>query len=87
LPAASSHISGIQAGLAAGAGGEWAPAILPNWSFKVEYLYVDLGRTTLSATGTPFFISTCCVAPVFTATHSEQTQFHSVRVGGSYHFN
>jgi outer membrane immunogenic protein len=40
--------SGTQTGWTAGAGIEWAFA--PNWTAKIEYLYVDLGNFTCPAT-------------------------------------
>jgi len=40
--------SGTQTGWTAGAGIEWAFA--PNWTGKVEYLYVDLGNFSCPAT-------------------------------------
>jgi outer membrane immunogenic protein len=62
-------------GWTAGVGAEWGFA--PNWSAKVEYLYVDLGRHD-------FFVTTatgCCT--------SQSTRFtdNLLRVGVSYRFN
>ncbi|HZT26868.1 MAG TPA: outer membrane protein [Pseudolabrys sp.] len=45
-PAATSETD-TQAGWTAGAGVEWA--FLGNWSAKLEYLYVDLGKANCSA--------------------------------------
>jgi outer membrane immunogenic protein len=42
--------SAIKVGYAAGAGFEVFPSFMPNWSLKVEYLYINLG--SLSGTGT-----------------------------------
>ena len=39
--------SATQTGWTAGAGVEWA--FLPNWTAKVEYLYVDLGNLGCTA--------------------------------------
>ena len=41
--------SATQTGWTAGAGVEWA--FLPNWTAKVEYLYVDLGNLSCTAAG------------------------------------
>jgi len=49
--AASSSVSRVNVGWTAGAGVEGA--LLRNWSWKAEYLYVDLGSLDLSAPG-PF---------------------------------
>ena len=68
--------SRVGTGWTAGAGAE---AMLgPNWSAKVEYLYVDLGRRSLDipASTLPIVFST-------------STPFHEqiVRAGVNYHFN
>lgn len=43
--------SGYNVGYAIGGGGEWMVA--PHWSFKAEYLYLNLGRQlSLSIPGT-----------------------------------
>jgi outer membrane immunogenic protein len=83
----------VKYGWTVGGGFEYAPLMFPNWSFKLEYDYVDLGRTTLSTFGlgqaslsiagvpvaaTPFFNS---------ATTSVQTRFHVARVGINYRLN
>jgi outer membrane immunogenic protein len=63
-------------GYAVGAGVEYA--FLDNWSVKVEYLFVDLGRTNRSfldpVTGAGFVIN-----------HREQD--HVIRAGLNYKFN
>jgi outer membrane immunogenic protein len=46
------YASGTQTGWTAGAGVEWA--FLPNWTAKVEYLYVDLGNFSCPATSCGF---------------------------------
>jgi outer membrane immunogenic protein len=67
--------SGVRAGWTAGAGAE--AMLAPNWSVKVEYLYVDLGGRSVSA-------------PSFTlpVTFSTSTPFREqiARVGLNYHF-
>ena len=73
---ATGAASGIRTGWTVGAGAE--AMLAPNWSVKAEYLYVDLGRTSLA---TPAFT---VPAIVFTTS----TQFHEqiARVGLNYHF-
>ena len=68
-------------GWTAGGGIEWSPMAFPAWSLKVEYLYVDLGSTNISTTGTSGG------NPVFGATYSSPTRFHTVRAGLNWHFN
>lgn len=80
-------------GWTVGGGAEYAPIEFPNWSLKAEYLYVDLGRTYLSAAGAGIFQ----VGPVttinpprpafFSAAQDPSTRFHMVRIGLNYHFN
>jgi outer membrane immunogenic protein len=66
-------------GWTVGAGFEYMLA--QNWSFKTEYLYVDLGKDNLDlsalAGGLPF--------PAGVSV-SEQTRMHVVRAGVNYHF-
>jgi opacity protein-like surface antigen len=73
-------------GWTAGGGVEWTPAFLPSWSVKLEYLYVDLGSTTLG-TGGVGAIGTIPAGTAFTAVDRAQTRFHTVKVGLNYHFN
>lgn len=76
-------------GWAAGGGVEWSPSAFPAWSLKAEYLYVDLGSTTATSVplngGFPALIGP--TAPVFAATHSSPTRFHTVRAGVNWHFD
>lgn len=74
---AAGSTSGVRVGWTAGGGVETMFA--PNWSAKVEYLYVDLGRRSLdmtSSTVSPFVFST-----------STDFREHIVRAGINYHFN
>jgi opacity protein-like surface antigen len=73
-------------GWTAGGGVEWTPAALPSWSVKVEYLYVDLGSTTLAAGGLGA-IGAIPAGTGFTAIDQAQTRFHTVKAGLNYHFN
>jgi outer membrane immunogenic protein len=64
-------------GWTVGAGVEWM--IAPNWSVGAEYLYVDLGKTTLTlAPAGGFFFNTS------TATFQDREQIARVKV--NYHF-
>ncbi|KAB2853823.1 MAG: porin family protein, partial [Bauldia sp.] len=75
--------SDTRTGWTAGGGVEWA--FLPNWSAKVEYLYVDLGR------GPGFWSNQFNPVGALTAFSSNQVgasnRFHTVKVGLNYHFN
>jgi len=70
-------------GFAAGGGLEWAFA--PEWSAKLEYLYVDLGRrpgyfaNQTDAAGDP--------VPNVAGLGGFKDNFHVVRVGLNYHFS
>jgi outer membrane immunogenic protein len=69
--------SGLRTGWTAGAGAE--AMLAPNWSVKVEYLYVDLGSSTLG------IASSTIPAIVFNTSTSYREQI--ARVGVNYHFN
>ncbi|PWB82656.1 MAG: porin family protein [Methylocystaceae bacterium] len=79
----SSESNDTRTGWTAGGGVEWA--FLPNWSAKVEYLYVDLGR------GPGFWSNQFNPVGALTAFSSNQVgasnRFHTVKVGLNYHFN
>lgn len=74
--------SDTRTGWTAGGGVEWA--FLPNWSAKVEYLYVDLGRSPgfwlnqLNAAG---------ATPLSVRQDGLENRFHTVKVGLNYHVN
>jgi outer membrane immunogenic protein len=88
-----SHWSGsassteTQVGWALGAGFEWAPANMPNWSFKAEYLYVDLGSTTVNLSAAGFRNSDGEGFRTVTASNTMDARFQTVRVGVNYHLN
>jgi outer membrane immunogenic protein len=69
--------SETKAGWTVGAGAEWA--FSPSWSVKGEYLYFDLGDTTVTSLGSP-------VAPPFSASTTFQNTGHIVRAGLNYKF-
>lgn len=70
----------VRTGWAGGGGVEWAFA--PNWTAKVEYQYINLGRDTIS--GPLRFRG----APIrdFRISTQETPDFHTVRVGINYKF-
>lgn len=69
-------------GFAAGAGLEWG--IAPNWSAKLEYLYVDLGH----AAGHGFALADANGDPVANAVAvgGATNRFHTLRAGLNYRF-
>jgi outer membrane immunogenic protein len=74
---ANGSSSSVRAGWTAGAGAE---AMLgSNWSAKLEYLYVDLGRRSLSIPASTI--------PAIAFNTSAQFREQIVRVGLNYHFN
>jgi outer membrane immunogenic protein len=68
--------SSIRVGWTAGGGLEMA--VSPNWTFKWEYLYYDLGRDHVSVSQT--------VTPAFTASSDSEFRGGLVRVGINYKF-
>lgn len=76
----------IKFGWTAGAGLEWAPMSYPNWSLKVEYLYTDLGSTTVRTNGIGP-ANAVGFSSVNSATHSVSHAWHTIRAGVNYRFN
>lgn len=74
--AVASSFSDVKAGWVTGGGFEWA--LSPNWSFKVEYLYIDFGYINNGVASIPPFVGT------FTA--SSHITDNVVRVGLNYRF-
>jgi outer membrane immunogenic protein len=64
-------------GWTAGVGAE--VGLTQNWSAKIEYLYVDLGRNSLSVPSS--------TVPAIVFNTSAQFREQTVRVGLNYHFN
>lgn len=62
-------------------GGGLEYALAKNWSVKGEYLYYDLGGTTITGNLTTFGVVTAA-----TATYSFETRGHIVRLGINYKF-
>jgi outer membrane immunogenic protein len=69
-PVLAGSTSSTRSGWTVGGGMEYA--ILPHWSIKAEYLYVDLGKKNLASFGP--------------ASISEKTKFNVVRAGINYRF-
>ena len=78
---ASGATTETKVGWTVGAGLEWRPVTLGNWSVKAEYLYTDLGSTTVVATGTSN------LGRILNASNKMDDAFHSVRIGLNYHLN
>jgi len=72
----TNNATNTRVGYAVGAGVEYA--FLNNWSVKVEYLFVDLGRTNLA-------FAAPGVGAGFAIRHREQD--HVIRAGLNYKFN
>jgi outer membrane immunogenic protein len=73
-------ISNTRVGWTAGAGGEWMFA--HNWSAKLEYIHVDLGNT--SATATDITDNNDPLSD--TTSYKWNHQYDIVRAGVNYHF-
>ncbi|MGA8171350.1 MAG: porin family protein [Methylocystis sp.] len=77
---ATAQYDSTATGWTAGGGIEWAPMAFPAFSVKVEYLYVDLGNTSISGVSNSG-------NPLFGASYSSPTRFHTIRAGLNWHFN
>ena len=74
----SDAVDGNRIGWTVGGGGELA--LSPrDWSFKAEYLYVDLGSRTLHLANNPIF-------PASFIDYEFEHRYHIVRVGLNYRF-
>jgi outer membrane immunogenic protein len=72
-------------GWTVGAGVEWFPTTLGNWSIKAEYLYTDLGSTTVDLSA-PAFKNNGDGNRIVEASTTADAQWQTVRVGINYHF-
>jgi outer membrane immunogenic protein len=82
----------VNFGWTAGGGVEWAPMAFPNWSLRLEYLFVDLGGQTLSTVGTGSFTVALGAAALTLpfingASNTSYARWHTVRAGINYRFN
>jgi outer membrane immunogenic protein len=71
-------------GYAVGGGVEYLPPQYPNFSVKVEYLYIDLGKITTTGVG---YGSIGVGDAPFAFTQTANARFHTVRCGVNYHFD
>jgi len=78
----SGATSGVKYGWTAGAGGEWRWT--PNWTFKAEYLYVNLDNVSVNAFA--LAVNTPGATPASYRANFGVTDFHVVRLGANYHF-
>ena len=81
------YYDNTKVGWAAGGGVEWSPSMFPAWSLKAEYLYVDLGTTNANSVPLNALPGVTAGVPVFAATQSSPTRFHTVRAGVNWHFD
>lgn len=70
-------VSDTKTGWVIGGGAEWA--FLNNWSVKAEYLFVDLGNTSVTAAPVP-------PLPPFSVTYTFHTKLNVARLGVNYKF-
>ncbi|MCP3470583.1 porin family protein [Bradyrhizobium sp. CCGUVB1N3] len=81
----SGAIRDTRVGWTAGLGGEYA--VGNGWSLKAEYLYVDLGRASMTSNNlTAPFGGAAFPMPAQTFTHSVDLKSNIVRVGVNYKF-
>jgi opacity protein-like surface antigen len=82
----STRYSNLLVGWTAGAGLEWM--FHPNWSFKAEYLYYDLGAVSVSG-ALPGTTPAAAPSNAFTLASQASARFNGnvVRGGLNYHFN
>lgn len=73
----SAQSDGVRTGWTGGAGFKYM--VLPNFSFGFQYLYVDLGSTSLSGSTPPG-------PPSIAFTSSANNRFHTATIGFSWHF-
>jgi outer membrane immunogenic protein len=82
--AATSVLSNsTRTGWVVGAGAEWM--FLPNWSFKIEYQYIDLGSVTQAANALVFEVNEEAPEGIRAINHVNN-RFDTVRIGVNYHF-
>jgi outer membrane immunogenic protein len=85
LAPGSASFSDTKVGWTAGGGLEWM--FMPNWSAKVEYLYTDLGTSSISTFGVAPWITPTPFIAIGASSSTVATRWHTVRAGVNYHFN
>jgi outer membrane immunogenic protein len=86
--AGAAYDNSTKVGWSFGGGLEWAPAALPNWSLKAEYLYISLPTSNMNAAGLNFGPSDRGVITTWVAANQRvENNFHILRVGANYHLN
>ncbi len=85
----STSTSSTRLGFTVGGGFEYVPMTMQRWSFKLEYLYTDLGRSSLAAGPmttriAPFIDAANVITTIATARPT--TRFRTVRMGVNYRF-
>ncbi|BDV39915.1 outer-membrane immunogenic protein [Methylocystis bryophila] len=88
---AGTNYDKTKVGWTAGGGVEWFPApahsLFHAFSIKLEYLYTDLGPTTLYGTSILVLTSPPGPGPTFFYSQTSPTRWHTVRMGVNWHFN
>jgi opacity protein-like surface antigen len=85
---AGTNYDKTKVGWTAGGGVEWFPApahpLFRAFSVKLEYLYTDLGPTTLYGVS---IVTIPPGGPTFFYSQTSQTRWHTIRTGVNWHFN
>ncbi len=88
---AGANYDQTKVGWTAGGGVEWFPApahpLFHAFSVKLEYLYTDLGSTTLNGMSVLVITSPPGPGPTFFSSQTSQTRWHTIRAGVNWHFN
>ncbi len=89
LVGAGSNYDATRFGWTAGGGVEWFPmpshALFKAFSVKLEYLYTDLGSTTVW--GGPIGFVASPIGSNFGYQQTSSTRWHTIRLGVNWHFN
>jgi len=85
---AGTNYDQTKVGWTAGGGVEWFPftshALFKAFSVKLEYLYTDLGPTTVYGSS---IATVPAGGPFFSYQHTSETRWSTVRLGVNWHFN
>ena len=85
LAGGQSSYADTKVGWTVGAGFEWMFA--PNWSFKGEYLYYDLGSFNVSTPATTIAVPGGAVSSSWATSYHARSDGQIVRAGLNYHFD